>query len=279
MCLALCSFSALTSICSGFQSVLLHLHVATGLPVGFLQLQNVQTKTLKLKLNFNLAQVKLCRFHPFCTRRFYFNTPASGACSSSASQPASKKRKLDTDPSNSLEEEISMLWSKLDDTTRQELWSKLDTVEQPAPHQGVKLTVAARQAITLTPSTPLYDNFIANLESAVQMHRSGESFIDYITTCCFFGKFHTLDMYGKPCETPVPLSVKMEELLRVAQKQRDLHLERLRRRGDQRSLPNDMHMDPDDDMKNIYNTWREDIHSWMRPSTLAAYEELEHNRR
>ena len=39
-----------------------------------------------------------------------------------------------------------MLWSKLDDTTRQELWSKLDTVEQPAPHQGVKLTAAARQA-------------------------------------------------------------------------------------------------------------------------------------
>ena len=86
-------------------------------------------------------------------------------------------------------------------------------------------------------------------------------------------------MYGKPCETPVPLSVKMEELLRVAQKQRDLHLERLRRRGDRRSLPNDMHMDPVDDMKKIYNTWRQDIHSWMRPSTLAAYEELEHNRR
>ena len=166
MCLALCSFGALTSICSGFQSVLLHLHVATGLPVGFLQLQNVQHKTLALKLNFNLAQVKLCRFHPFCTRRFYFNTPASGACSSSAGQPASKKRKLDTDPSNSLEEEISMLWSKLDDATRAELWSKLDTVEKPAPHQGVKLTAAARQAIKLTPSTPLYDNLIANLEPA-----------------------------------------------------------------------------------------------------------------
>jgi hypothetical protein len=74
---------------------------------------------------------------------------------------------------------------------------------------------------------------------------------------------------------PFGSALKMEELLRVAQRQRDLHMEKLRRR---QSVPNDMHMGKDD-MKEIYNTWRNDVGSWMNPSTLATYEELQHNSR
>ena len=156
-------------------------------------------------------------------------------------------------------------------------WDNSCSVEQPAPCQAVNLS--PRQAVKLTPSTPLYDNLIANLEPAVRNHRSGEAFMEYITQCCFFGKLLTLDVYGEPVDTPVPLSVKMEELLRAAKKRRELHMERLRRRGVHIGVHNDMHMDPVNDMKEIYNTWRQDVQSWMRPSTLDTYKEHERNHR
>ena len=88
------------------------------------------------------------------------------------------------------------------------------------------------------PSTPLYDNLIANLETSAQEHPSGEEFMKYITECCFFGDLLTMDEYGERNDTPVQLSVKMEELLRAARRQRELHIQRLRRKHPGQSLPN-----------------------------------------
>ena len=157
------------------------------------------------------------------------------------------------------------------------VWESFRSVEQPAPLQA--RLKPARQAVVLRPFTPLYDNLIANLELAVQGHRSGQGFIDYITDCCFFGKLLTMDVYGDPIETPVPLSVKMETLLQAARRQREKQQQRLKRRGVQYAyVPlEEMHMDPADDMKEIFNTWRQDVDSWMKPSTLTTYRDLQQN--
>ena len=50
-----------------------------------------------------------------------------------------------------------------------------------------------------------------------------------------------MDPFGQPIDKPVPLAVKMEELLRTAQRQRELHLERLKRRcGRAQASPNNL---------------------------------------
>ena len=73
----------------------------------------------------------------------------------------------------------------------------------------------------------------------------------------------------------------MEELLRVAQRQRDLHVERLKRRNVKdisgKTLT-EMHMDGND-MKEIFNTWRADVESWMRPSKLTEYNAIRYQRK
>ena len=146
-----------------------------------------------------------------------------------------------------------------------------------APSRRSAERPVSRHSITLRPATPLYDNLIANLEPAVRSHPCGHPFIDYITQCCFFGSLLTMDPFGQPIDKPVPLAVKMEELLRTAQRQRELHLERLKRRcGRAQAPPNNLRM-TNEDMKEIYNEWRKDVQSWMRESTLATYEELNHS--
>jgi hypothetical protein len=83
--------------------------------------------------------------------------------------------------------------------------------------------------------------------------------------------------YGDEIETAVPLSFKMEEMMKAAQTQRDLQLERLRDRGIAWSSlnPAEYVMDPKADMKEIYNTWRNNVESWMRPSTLTEYRRMQ----
>ena len=148
------------------------------------------------------------------------------------------------------------------------------SAEQPASSHRSGALPHPRIAVTLRPCTPLYDNFIVNLEKSVQEHPSGEEFMKYIAEICFFGTLLTLDVYGEDIDTPVPLSVKMEELLRAAENQRELHVQRLRRKYPGENFPHHRQMD-DDDMKEIFNTWRKDVQSWMRGSTLAKHEEME----
>ena len=148
------------------------------------------------------------------------------------------------------------------------------SAEQPASSHRNGALPRPRIDVTLRPRTPLYDNFISNLKKSVQEHPSGEQFIKYITEICFFGTLLTLDVHGEPIDTPVPLSVKMEELLRAAENQRELQVQRLRRKHPGENFPHHWRMD-DDDMKEIYNTWRKDVQSWMRGSTLAKNEEME----
>ena len=72
------------------------------------------------------------------------------------------------------------------------------------------------------------------------------------------------------------LSYKMERLLTVCKEQREVHIERLRGESDSRcsaERPADDYLMifGDDDMKTIYNTWRADVDSYMKDSTLKAH--------
>ena len=68
----------------------------------------------------------------------------------------------------------------------------------------------------------------------------------------------------------VPLSIKMEELLRTARAQRALH--RQRRHV---ILTDNMWCLQAEDMRTVFNTWRHHVETWMKPSTLEKYRELQ----
>ena len=81
----------------------------------------------------------------------------------------------------------------------------------------------------------------------------------------------------------MPVSTKMEKLLTVCKRRRELHIEYLREKGDPRCSAeqpaDDYFMTFDeDDMKHIYNTWRKDVRSYMQDSTLQTHETLESRR-
>ena len=131
--------------------------------------------------------------------------------------------------------------------------------------------VPTANAITLRPATPLYDSLIEDLENAVKQHPGGHRFIDYLTTSCFFGNLLTMDEFGKPLESAMPLAVKMERLLDLAQHQRDRHIDRLRgaSRGEMQ-IDTNMHFGKED-MRKIFNTWRAQPEEWMHGDTLEKY--------
>ena len=133
---------------------------------------------------------------------------------------------------------------------------------------GAARSSAAQPAITLRPSTPLWNSVIEKMELSTTQTTSGEAFMKYVRDCCFGGDLLWKDCDGKLLEKPVPLAVKMEEMLRAAQEQRELQLKRLRTD----IVPiRDMVMGPDD-MKKIFNTWRKNVRSWMRSSSLEKYD-------
>ena len=147
------------------------------------------------------------------------------------------------------------------------------SAERPAPDHGRCSHSLPRPAITLRPATPLYDKLIADLEKAADQHPEGHAFVDYITKSCFFGSLVTMDFFGQPLEKPLPLAVKMEELLQAAWRQRQLQVDRLRRSTGRRV---DTHMRMgNNDMKQTYNEWRAHPEEWMQMSTLQVYKDMQ----
>ena len=78
-------------------------------------------------------------------------------------------------------------------------------------------------------------------------------------------------------EYPMTLSYKMERLLAICKHQREVHITRLRSKGDPRcssERPDDDYLMifDDDDTKTIYNTWRADVRTYMSLETLATRE-------
>jgi len=152
------------------------------------------------------------------------------------------------------------------------IWNTGSSVEPPASDDDCD---SGEQPVKRKPHTPLWDGIISTLELGAQNHENGEALLSYVTHCCFFGKLRTMNVHGVETETAVPLAIKMEEMMQTTQTQRDLQLGKLRRRGSAQSRlnPAEYVMDPAD-MKEIYNTWRINVESWMRPSTLTEYRKM-----
>ena len=125
----------------------------------------------------------------------------------------------------------------------------------------------------LTPYTPLYDQFLADLE---QENESGDvsSLIEYIQKFCFFGDLCYVNPSGERMEQPLPLSVKMEDLLVVVSEQRRKIAEASR--FDISRLSH--HHATDLEMMNRMNAWRNDVASWMCHRNQQKYWSLKRNR-
>ena len=151
---------------------------------------------------------------------------------------------------------------------QQELNQATGSAERPASsHDSVAQPIIPRR------DTPLYNDFLEHLEIAVEEHARGEGLLMYITDCCFFGDLLSVDEFGESVAVPMQLSEKMEMLLEAAFHQRELQLHRLRNSAEQPVVTDDRHM-TDEDMKDIYNTWRADVESWMNEESLSKHRKL-----
>ena len=125
---------------------------------------------------------------------------------------------------------------------------------------------APRPSVSLRQPTPLYDNLIAYLERGMQQHPDAGGFIEYLTQCCFFDQLLTMDSFGQLLERPLPLAVKMEELLRTARRERERILQKL-----QQPSSSNVRIESED-MIEMWNEWRKDVRSYMHHTTFATYE-------
>ena len=135
------------------------------------------------------------------------------------------------------------------------------------------LALANRPAVVLTERTPLYDSFLDSMQKA----GAGRDILDFLATECFFGELCYYDKWGQKYPQPVSIAWKMEVMLGEVLEQRKLHIDRLKAAGDPRASPwrgrdgLPRLKFTSEDMKEIMNSWRLDVESWMNPSTLAVY--------
>ena len=137
-------------------------------------------------------------------------------------------------------------------------------------------------SLTLRPQTPLCDKFFENLEWATESSGNAENeqeLLKFIHKECFFRDLCYKNCNGDDVKMPIPMSLKMEDLLEAAEKRRQLALDHLRKCGklDTFSLAGNhysTHQMEENDMKEMYNRWRRDIHSWMNENTLTGYRNL-----
>ena len=152
----------------------------------------------------------------------------------------------------------------------------ISSAERPAPRtrRPAEWLGFPRNAIPKE-ATPLWNDFIDNVPAGDEQN----SLMNYIAHKCFYNDLLHINEDGEWLENPMSLSYKMERLLMVCKRQREVHITRLRSTGDPRcsaERPADdlLMIFNDDDMKTIYNTWRADVHSYMKEATLAAYETM-----
>ena len=152
--------------------------------------------------------------------------------------------------------------------------STQSSAERAAADHGSAEQPVSRPAVRLRPCTPWYDSLIASLETATKRHPEGGAFVNFLTNSCFCGKLLTINDLGEPLTKPMPLAVKMEDLLKEAQRQRDRYINRLTRSSRSTRLVNAQMVLSDDDMKNIHNKWCNNPKEWMHSSTYETYTEM-----
>ena len=130
---------------------------------------------------------------------------------------------------------------------------------------------SAAQPLKLKPRTPLYDQFIANLDA------EGEAnLLDELAETFMFGDVAHINVHGDRVDRRMPLAMKAEDLLEVTEAQRHRHYERLRARRDPRTMLYNLESFwfSNDDMKEIFNEWKKDYKSWLHAASISQYESL-----
>ena len=140
----------------------------------------------------------------------------------------------------------------------------------PAPKAT---TSPSSPQLRLKPHTPLYDQFLADLEAGND-DAEVSSLLDHTKLFCFHGELCYIDGYGEHFDRPMPLSLKMEELLRVVtDKRRDI----VAAAGLSEESLSHHHATPTE-MQDIMNNWRNDVSSWMSTDNQNQYWELKRRR-
>ena len=112
---------------------------------------------------------------------------------------------------------------------------------QPPPHSD-------GHPVRSTLTTPLWDTFLENLQSASD-EENRRDFANFIQHHCFREDHFFKDARGHTVDTKIPLSVKMESLFQTAWHRRKLTLERLRQNGV--TVNDETYELNDDDMKTL----------------------------
>ena len=107
----------------------------------------------------------------------------------------------------------------------------------------------------------------------MQKAEAGTDILDFLGTECFYGRLCYYDRKGQECLRPFSIAWKMEVMLGEVLEQRKLHIDRLNKRAPPWSSPDSVAAlkFTEEDMKEIMNSWRLDVESWMQASTLARY--------
>ena len=155
-------------------------------------------------------------------------------------------------------------------------------------HETVQLVRTDRRQAGVTPQedTPVYDNFLDTMHSTP----IDQEILDFLANLCFYGDHCKQDERGMELDTPRSVGMRMEVIMKKLLEQRRLHIDRLRIDGDAREL----HLSNGDalktlqftsnDMKTVFNQWKQDVHTWMNPNTIQEYQgtrkwrDVRHNR-
>ena len=130
--------------------------------------------------------------------------------------------------------------------------------------------------LTIKAQVPYYDRFVANLE------KSGpgeQETVQQILDNFMFGKVAYIEVTGSKVSSPVPIAVKLDNVLKVAEQRREQHIRWLRcmqRRGRARNrVICDAMVFTEDDMKDLMNYWVLDVEAWMLHRNVVEFRALQ----
>ena len=118
----------------------------------------------------------------------------------------------------------------------------------------------------LKPKTPLYDQFLADLETESES-KDVSSLLKYIQEVCFFGDVCFIDPFGEQLSEPAPLSVKMNDLLTIVLEQRQMIATISGFAESQLSS----HRATEYEMKEMWKEWQYNIRLWMKDENQKEY--------
>ena len=207
-------------------------------------------------INFYGVKAKFATAHAVVVQVWHENTSAADSDAHPVeAKPPSRKRKADQAP-NSDEHPVRA-------SPRPRKEKVTSGIVGSDTHPAVS---------DLRAPTPLWDNVLAKLDRASSSGQ-GQQMMKFITETCFHGKLCHKNAYGEDLEKPMALTLKMEILLETAAKRRKIVLNSLSNSAAQ-PVPDTEYVIAEEDMREMWNTWRWDVESWMSEKNLKTYYDL-----